>query len=150
MAKIPEILKIAQNRANEANLPYDGALLPTEAFEVLNGSAVAVLVDVRTRAEIDWVGFVPGAIHIEWQDYPGCRLNTRFIEELRQSVPEDGLLLFICRSGARSHSAASAATAAGFAGCYNVLQGFEGDRDAQGHRNLQGGWRAAGLPWKQN
>ena len=150
MARIPEILKIAQNRGSDANLPYDGALLPTEAFEVLNGSAVAVLVDVRTRAEIDWVGFVPGAIHIEWQDYPACHLNTRFIDELRQSVPDDGLLLFICRSGARSHSAASAATAAGFAGCYNVLQGFEGSRDAQGHRNILGGWRAAGLPWKQN
>ena len=150
MAKIPEILKIAQNRGSEANLPYDGALLPTEAFEILNGAAIATLVDVRTRAEIDWVGYVPSAIHIEWQDYPGCQRNEQFIEVLRQSVPEDGLLLFLCRSGVRSHSAAAAAAAAGFTGCYNILQGFEGDRDAQGHRNRLGGWRAAGLPWKQN
>jgi hypothetical protein len=38
---------------------------------------------------------------------------------------------------------------AGYADCYNVLEGFEGDRDPQGHRNTLGGWRAAGLPWIQ-
>lgn len=150
MAKIPEILKIAQNRGSETNLSYDGSLMPTEAFEILNEASVAVLVDVRTRAEMDWVGFVPGAIHIEWQDYPACQRNPDFIDMLRQSVPEDSLLLFLCRSGARSHAAAAAAAAAGFTGCYNILQGFEGERDAQGHRNCIGGWRAAGLPWKQN
>ena len=150
MAKIPELLKIAQGRAADANLPYDGALLPVEAFEILNVSAAAVLVDVRTRAELDWVGFVPGALHIEWQDYPACQRNESFIDLLRQSVAEDALVMFLCRSGARSHSAACLASAAGFASCYNVLYGFEGERDAQGHRNQMNGWRAAGLPWKQN
>jgi len=59
-------------------------------------------------------------------------------------------VLFLCRSGGRSHDAAVAATAAGFGACYNVLQGFEGDRDPDAHRNTVGGWRAAGLPWSQS
>ena len=54
-----------------------------------------------------------------------------------------------CRSGGRSHNAAMIAMQSGYADCYNVLEGFEGDRDAQGHRNTVGGWRAAGLPWVQ-
>ncbi len=150
MAKIPELLKVAQRRAADANLPYDGALLPVEAYEILGASTAAVLVDVRTRAELDWVGFVPGALHIEWQDYPACRRNEAFIDTLRQSVAEDALLLFFCRSGGRSHSAACVASASGFTACYNVLYGFEGERDVQGHRSQMNGWRAAGLPWKQN
>jgi rhodanese-related sulfurtransferase len=150
MAKIPEILKLAQQRGRAANLPYEGALLPAEAFELLTHTTVAVLVDVRTRAEIDWVGFVPGAIHVEWQQYPSGTINENFLDQLAEAVPPDALVMFLCRSGARSHYAAAAATAAGFMSCYNVLQGFEGDRDAEGHRNVNNGWRSTGLPWKQN
>ena len=58
--------------------------------------------------------------------------------------------MFICRSGARSHEAALAAQSAGYGSVFNVLEGFEGDRDASGHRNTVGGWRAAGLPWTQS
>jgi len=58
-------------------------------------------------------------------------------------------VMFLCRSGQRSHHAAAQATSAGYPNCFNVLQGFEGDRDAQGHRNSVGGWRAAGLTWEQ-
>jgi len=57
--------------------------------------------------------------------------------------------MFICRSGHRSHRAAALATEAGYPDCYNVLEGFEGDRDARGQRGKVGGWRAAGLPWQQ-
>ncbi len=59
-------------------------------------------------------------------------------------------VLFICRSGGRSHNAALLATQAGYADAYNVLEGFEGDRNDEGHRNTVGGWRAAGLPWTQS
>jgi rhodanese-related sulfurtransferase len=58
--------------------------------------------------------------------------------------------MFICRSGNRSHFAAAAATEAGFRDCYNVLEGFQGNKDANGHRDRLGGWRAAGLPWYQS
>ena len=149
MSKVSDVLKLAHQRAIDANLPYDGAVLPVEALSLLGEADSAILVDVRTKAELDWVGFVPGAIHLEWQNYPAGQRNEEFLEQLRQVVPEDALLLFLCRSGVRSHAAASAAAAAGLGSCYNILHGFEGDRDDQGHRNGLNGWRAAGLPWKQ-
>ena len=56
--------------------------------------------------------------------------------------------MFICRSGMRSHHAACLASQAGYNGSDNVLEGFEGDKDASGQRGKAGGWRQAGLPWK--
>ena len=147
---IPDILKSAAERAKQLGLPYGGALTPAEAYEVWRNAPGAKLVDVRTRAEWDWVGRVPGAVEVEIMSYPGNRPNPAFIEELEKKVPKDALVMFLCRSGGRSHNAAGFATQAGYANCYNVLEGFEGDKDAQGHRNTTGGWRAAGLPWTQS
>ena len=96
------------------------------------------------------MGRIPGAIEIEWSHYPGMSRNPHFLAQLKQQVDHEALVLFICRSGARSDQAARIATEAGFAGCYNVLEGFEGDKDANGQRNKVGGWRHAGLPWVQS
>lgn len=150
MGTITEILKHAQQRAREMNLPYEGALLPREAYQLLQEVPSARLVDVRTRAELDWVGRIPGAVEIEWQSYPGMQLNPHFLNQLKQRVDPESLVMFICRSGGRSHHAAAAATQAGYTDCYNVLEGFEGDKDPSGHRNSVGGWRVAGLPWVQS
>lgn len=149
MGKITEILKTAQQRAKDMKLPYEGALLPSEAHELMQNAPAAKLVDVRTKAEWDWVGRIPGAVEVEWLGYPGNQPNSYFLNQLEQQVDKESLVMFICRSGGRSHQAAAAATRAGYPDCYNVLEGFEGDRDAQGHRNNLGGWRAAGLPWVQ-
>ena len=149
MGKITEILAVAQQRAKELNLPYEGALLPEEAYEIMENAPGAKLVDTRTRAEMDWVGRIPGAVEIEWQVYPGMKLNPHFMTQLEQQVDREALTMFICRSGQRSHFAAIAATQAGYTDCYNVLEGFEGDKDTDEHRNTRGGWRKAGLPWKQ-
>ncbi len=149
MSKISETLKVAQQRAKDMSLPYEGALLPAEAQLILQEAPAAKLVDVRTRAEWEWVGFIPGSVQIEWQTYPGGQPNPHFIDALKQQVDKESLVMFLCRSGARSHAAATMATQAGYLDCYNVLQGFEGDKDADAHRNTLGGWRAAGLPWKQ-
>lgn len=149
MARLTEILTLAQERARQMELPYEGALTPKEAAELLQFAPNAKIVDVRTRAEWDWVGRIPGAIEIEWQTYPGNAPNPHFLQELRHAVDSESLLLFICRSGARSSAAAKAASDAGFPDCYNVLEGFEGDKDANGQRNRVGGWRFHGLPWKQ-
>lgn len=110
----------------------------------------AKLVDVRTRAELDWVGRIPGAAEIEWNSYPGGVPNPHFLAQLKHQVDPESVVMFICRSGARSHAAAIAATEAGYSGCYNVLEGFEGDKDANGQRGRIGGWRHAGLPWQQS
>lgn len=150
MGKLSEILALAQKRAKELNLPYEGALTPAEAYEVWQLAPGARLVDVRTRAELDFVGRIPGAIEIEWQSYPGYPLNPNFLTELKHQVDHESLVMFICRSGHRSHRTAAAATEAGYPDCYNVLEGFEGDKDAAGQRGKIGGWRAAGLPWNQS
>ncbi len=147
---IEDILNTAKLRGKQLGLPYAGALTPHEAHDVMQHHSAAKLVDVRTRAEWDWVGRVPGAVEVEITSYPGNRPNPAFIEELEKKVPKDALVMFLCRSGGRSHNAAGYATQAGYTNCYNVLEGFEGDRDAGGQRNKVGGWRAAGLPWSQS
>jgi rhodanese-related sulfurtransferase len=101
MGKLREILDLAKVRAEGLERPYQGELTPREAFEIWQAAPGARMVDVRTRAEWDWVGRIPGAVEI------------------------------------------------GYNNCYNVLEGFEGDKDASGHRNTVGGWRRAGLPWHQ-
>lgn len=133
MGKITSILQAAQQRARDNNLPYEGALYPDEAFEILQSAPGARLVDVRCRAELDWVGRIPGAVEIEWLTYPGMKPNPNFVASLEQEVDKESLVLFICRSGARSNAATVAATAAGFPDCYNVMEGFEGDKDASEH-----------------
>ena len=149
MGRMTELLKTAQTRAKELHLPYAGALTPAEAWEVLQQSPGARLVDVRTKAEWDWVGRVPNAVEIEWQTYPGSQPNPHFIEQLKQKLPNEGIVMFMCRSGVRSSAAATAASEAGYASSYNVMHGFEGDKDAHNHRSTVNGWRAAGLPWVQ-
>lgn len=149
MGKLTETLNLAFARANALGRPYKGEVTPQEAADLLRLAPGAKLVDVRTRAEWDWVGRIPGAIEIEWNQYPGGVRNPHFLAELKRQVDPEALVLFVCRSGVRSIAAATAATEAGYNDCYNVLEGFEGDKDAHGHRNTVGGWRKAGLPWIQ-
>ena len=144
---ISAIRRAAAERGRTAKLPYAGALIPAEAYELMQ--AGAKLVDVRTKPELLYVGYVPGSILVEWQTYPGNVRNPDFLQQLAQVVATGDTLMFLCRSGNRSHHAAAAATQAGWADCYNVLEGFEGDRDAQQHRGALNGWRKAGLPWAQ-
>ena len=150
MADIEAIFKAARERASAQGLPYEGALLPAEAHAILQNQPGAKLVDVRSRAELDFVGRVPGSVEIEWKSYPGMRPNPQFVDQLKQQVPADAVVMFLCRSGGRSHETAAAAAQAVYRDAYNVLEGFEGDRDAGGHRNTTGGWRARGLPWSQS
>ncbi len=147
MADADSIKKIARRRAGELKLPYAGALLPQEAHVLME--AGAKLVDVRTKAELEWVGRVPGALAVEWSTWPGGKPNPEFISQLEVQTGKDAPVMFLCRSGGRSHSAAIAAAQAGYNESYNVLEGFEGDKNSEGHRNTSGGWRVAGLPWVQ-
>ena len=140
----------AQKRRAELDLPYYGAVFPAEAQAILDAFPKARLIDVRTRPEWDYVGRVPGAILIEWTIYPSGARNPSFLDQLKAAVDDpQAPLLFYCRSGQRSDSAARAAAAAGYEMAFNVLEGFEGAKDAQGHRGTLGGWRKAGLPWVQ-
>ena len=146
-----DTLQKARQRGKEMGLPYEGALTPREAHELVQQGGGAKIVDVRTKAELDWVGRVPGAVEVELLSWPGSRPNADFVKQLESAVPDkDTPLLFLCRSGGRSHNAAMLAMQAGYSDAYNVLEGFEGDKDDGGHRNTVGGWRAAGLPWTQS
>jgi rhodanese-related sulfurtransferase len=149
MGRITSILQSAQQRAKEKGLSYAGELYPTEAYEILQSAPGTKLVDVRSRAEVDWVGRIPDSIDIEWASYPGMKLNQYFMTQLEQQIEKEVLVLFICRSGVRSHHAAALATQAGYISCYNILEGFEGDKDDKQHRNSINGWRVAELPWEQ-
>lgn len=145
-----DILARAKQRAISMKLPYAGALLPAEANALKQALPEARFVDVRTRAEWDYVGRIPYSVLVEWNTYPSGQKNPQFLELLQSQVAKtDAPVMFLCRSGARSHSAAAVATGAGYPNSFNILEGFEGDKDAQGHRNSVGGWRFAGLPWEQ-
>ena len=148
MGTLSEILGQAQARARDKGLPYAGCLTPAEAQQVIELAPAARLVDVRTRAEWDLVGHVPGAAHIEWAFYPGMTPNPDFLAQLKMQVDAESLVMFLCRTGGRSHNAAAVAAQAGYAESYNIMEGFEGETDhvanQRGHIN---GWRAAGLPW---
>ncbi len=151
MGRLTEILTSAQQRARAAQLPYEGALTPCEAAEVLQLAPGSRLIDVRSRAELDLVGKIPGAIEVEWMTYPGWHLNLHFLTQLKQQADMEALTLFICRNGLRSHKAAEAATLNGYRDCYNVQEGFEGDLDKQtNHRGKLGGWKYNNLPWSQS
>jgi rhodanese-related sulfurtransferase len=129
---------------------------PTQTWEALQADENAQLVDVRTDAEWNFVG-VPELrtagkqpILIPWQVYPTMQRNGRFTDDLKQAgLTPDHSLYFICRSGARSMAAAAAAQEAGFPRVFNVADGFEGPPDVQGHRGRTAGWKADGLPWRQ-
>jgi sulfur dioxygenase len=126
---------------------YAGDVAPRLAYEWWQQGA-AVLVDVRSDAEREWVGFVPGAVPLAWKQWPGMAVNPGFDEGIKAAVPPGKKALLFCRSGVRSMAAARRATELGIE-AYNILEGFEGDPDENAHRGQRGGWRFHGLPWRQ-
>jgi len=127
---------------------YAGDVTPEQAAAWV-AAGDAVLVDVRSDAEREWVGFVPGGAGVAWKQWPGMAMNAGFDAGVQAAVPAGKKAVMLCRSGVRSIAAARRATELGFE-AYNILEGFEGDADADGHRGRKGGWRMRGLPWKQN
>ena len=126
---------------------YAGDVSPELAWQWAQAGE-AVLVDVRTDAEREWVGFVPGAVPLAWKQWPGMAMNPDFDARLREASGGKKVVL-LCRSGVRSIAAAKRAAELGME-AYNILEGFEGDPDADAHRGQKGGWRLHGLPWRQN
>lgn len=129
---------------------------PSDALNVLANEENSALIDVRTRPEWMFVGLpvLPGGkdpILLEWQEFPAMTVNSAFADELAKACPDkDAPLFFLCRSGARSLAAAQRMTALGYTRCFNVVDGFEGPPDAEGHRGTTLGWKASGCPWRQS
>lgn len=140
---------------------YLSDVTPNEAWTTLASGAKAALVDVRSTAEWAFVGLPDLAsvgtepVRVEWQSFPSMQRNEDFVAETDRALRQAGLgpddpVFFLCRSGARSAAAAAAMTAFGYRRCFNIAGGFEGGRDAAGHRGTIDGWKAAGLPWIQS
>jgi rhodanese-related sulfurtransferase len=146
-----DILAIARQRGIEQSLPYAGAVTPQEAFTLLQANIKVKLIDVRTNAERDWVGKVDindiQHAAVQWNVYPGSFPNPDFLAQLKQVASKDNILLFLCRSGVRSRHAAKLATENDYLHCFDILEGFEGNKNADGHRKTVGGWCHAELPW---
>ena len=147
--ELPEtIVARAALRAKVQGVPYAGLVTPTEAYALMIAGA-ATLIDVRTRFEHEYVGRVPDTPLIEWKPLGAAVPDPEFVARFDALADKREHVLFLCRSGVRSHAAATAVAAAGHEHAYNILEGFEGDLDEHGHRGAQG-WRAAGLPWVQS
>lgn len=130
-----------------------------QAWEILQGDPQAVILDVRTSMEYEYVGHPLNALHIPWKEAPDWKVDVEFTNKVRQALikrtgpdqdPETTAILAICRSGKRSQAAAEALAAQGFDNLYNIEDGFEGDLDNNRHRNTVNGWRVANLPWEQS
>jgi rhodanese-related sulfurtransferase len=150
---LPQALEQARALAAEQGLSYAGGVPPQQAWQLLQ-SGDAQLVDVRSAEELKFVGQVPGSQHVPWATGTALTRNPRFVRELEARLAKaggkDAVVLLLCRSGKRSVLAAEAAAKAGFTNVYNVLEGFEGEIDADGQRGHGDGWRFHGLPWSQD
>jgi rhodanese-related sulfurtransferase len=129
---------------------YAGDVTPQDAYHAWQGGN-AVLVDIRTDCEREWVGFVPGAAVVAWKQWPGLVMNANYDAQIKalSEASERRPLVMLCRSGIRSIASAKRATELGIV-AYNILEGLEGDANADGHRATHGGWKFRGLPWRQN
>lgn len=144
-----DALDAVERDAHTQGLPYAGGVSPELAWSLVSAGE-ARLVDVRSAEERKFVGHVPESLHVPWATGTSLTRNPRFVRELEAKVGKEARVLLLCRSGKRSALAAEAAAKAGFTQVFNVLEGFEGEIDAQQHRGGQDGWRFHGLPWVQD
>ncbi len=142
--------------APPSSLDYAGDISAAEAWERLKSDPKAQLLDVRTRAEWNFVGLpdlssLGRRVHcVEWQGFPTGARNPGFAGEAAQALDDaSAQVMVLCRSGSRSRAAAIALTQAGFARAFNIGDGFEGEPDEEGHRGTINGWKASNLPWRQ-
>ncbi len=135
---------------------YAGDITAEKAWDLLKENNDCQLIDCRSSAEWNFVG-VPdlGSLNkkvffIEWQSFPLMEQNKDFLREISDSgLTKETQMIFICRSGARSRSAAEFLTSQGYKNCFNFSSGFEGVHDINGQRGKTNGWKFSKLPWKQ-
>ncbi|MEP6607360.1 MAG: rhodanese-like domain-containing protein [Burkholderiaceae bacterium] len=147
-AEAERILDMARTRFEATEGAYAGAVTPREAWQLYQEGR-AHLLDVRTAPEVRYVGSVPGALHVEWHGTDPAQVE-HFLHELKAVARPDQTVLLLCRSGVRSHHAARVAYDAGYQNVFNVLEGFEGQRNHSHQRGFIDGWRSHGLPWIQD
>jgi len=127
-------------------------LMPKETWALLQQQPDALFVDVRMEIEARYVGYPPGAVNIPWYEFPAMKPDAaQFVAAVSaKSTGKSQTIVLICRTGERTIDAGIALEKAGFTNVVNVLDGFEGDRDDNGQRSTESGWRFEGLPWSQS
>lgn len=147
-------LAMASDDCATAALGEDFCITTMDAQKMLladqdNVEPTVFLLDVRTPEEWKWVGY-PGknklgegeeldgrVVKIDWRGgnfMPG--VDAAFV-----GMPDDTIIITMCRSGKRSYDAAKALIDAGY-NVYSMSDGFEGDKNAQGYR-IVNGWKNA-------
>ena len=149
-------------------IPQGKYLTPQEAYDMMQKDGAKVLfVDVRTPEELYFVGYptvVDKNIPLAYIDYSkfkknkkgevvkfASKKNEKFMSELEDALKEKNLdknaaIILMCRSGHRAAKAAKMLDKAGYKNVYNLDQGFEGDKDKEKHRTVNG-WKNAKLPY---
>lgn len=125
---------------------------PKQAWNILRDKPTAILLDVRSKVEFDYVGHPVDAVHVPLQEAPDWQTDPDFVQKVIERLGEssrDITILTICRSGKRSMLAAQLLEAQGYTHTANIAEGFEGDLDENRHRGNVNGWRFHGLPWEQ-
>jgi len=121
----------------------------SQAFRMLDQPAT-YLVDVRTIAEYVYVGHPDMAHNIPLVFWDEQNLQTvaneTFVEDMKARFDPSDTLILICRSGIRSPHAQRMLRRAGFQKVFNVREGFEGKKDQNGHRTVDG-WKNESLPY---
>ena len=130
-------------------------LTPLETYEELSQNSDAVLIDCRTPAEWHFTG-TPDLSQIGKKTFltaisdESGRPNLEFLEQVKAVVDPAAPVYIICRVGGRSANACRMLAAQGYGSLVNVVEGFEGRSDENGHRNNVEGWKFHGLPWTQS
>lgn len=94
---------------------------PKEALDILSTEPNSVLVDVRTPFE--WDDGVPATPKLELVTL--LPNSEEFEQNLQDKLlSQEAKILFICKGGMRSASAASIAEKLGYKDCYNIAGGF--------------------------
>lgn len=136
-----------------------------EAASLLQNRTDVALLDVRTPEETMFVGYPEAAAanipfklidpEYSFDANKGSYkliLNPDFVASVRVVLNTPAgkratAILLMCRSGNRSAQAANLLTEEiGFSNIYSVVDGFEGDKDDNGKRTING-WKNSGAPW---
>ena len=142
-------------------------LTAQEASAFLAQNEEAVLIDIRTRAEVSFVGIaaeadknIPYMVMDEFWEFGADKgtykmaVNSNFDREVAGFIQERGLskespIILMCRSGSRSARAADLLGQLGYTSVYSVVDGFEGDKDPDGVRSVNG-WKNSNQAWTYN
>ncbi len=125
---------------------------PKQAWLMLQENPDAILLDVRSKVEFDYVGHPVGAVHIPLQEAPDWTTDPDFAQKVIERLgagSKNTTILTLCRSGKRSMLAAQLLEQHGYRHTVNIAEGFEGDLDENRHRSNRNGWRFHKLPWEQ-